>query len=224
MEESGYNRPYDSGQGRGFDPKKTVNENLVFPQQDQQQSGSDMQNCNYCGYPVMPGMNNCPNCGKGANRSQQENRRTTRESELICSHCKTSLNPGFAFCPSCGKPQQENQASQSGSKKNQIGRQTIRPGKRSHCTLTLIPEEKEHIAQTTLSFSGDEIILNRENTDPENITITSKEQAILVYENKRWYIQDRSELKTTYIQAAEKVEINPGDIILLGDRQFEFDY
>jgi hypothetical protein len=102
-------------------------------------------------------------------------------------------------------------------------RQTVRPGKRSYCTLTLIPEEKEPVAATTLSFSREKIILNRANTEPDNVTITSKEQALLSCEDRRWFIEDRSELKTTCLYVSEKTELKPGDIIVLGDRRFLFD-
>ncbi|MDR0698438.1 MAG: hypothetical protein LBG28_04340, partial [Tannerella sp.] len=104
-----------------------------------------------------------------------------------------------------------------------ITRRTVRPGKRSFFTLTLIPDEKEPVAATVLSFSDKRIILNRANTEPGNITITSKEQALLSCENKRWFIEDRSELKTTYLYVSEKTELKPGDIIVLGDRRFLFD-
>jgi uncharacterized Zn finger protein (UPF0148 family) len=103
-----------------------------------------------------------------------------------------------------------------------ISRRTVRPGKRLYCTLTLIPDEKEPISAAVLSFSGEKIILNRANTEPGNITITSKEQGLLSCENKRWFIEDLSELKTTYLYVSEKTELKSGDIIVLGDRRFLF--
>ena len=65
-------------------------------------------------------------------------------------------------------------------------------------------------------------MLNRSNTDEENMTITSKEQAVLIYENKKWYIQDKSEQKTTFVYTSDKIELKPGDVIVLGNRRFEF--
>jgi hypothetical protein len=105
-----------------------------------------------------------------------------------------------------------------------MNRRTVRPGKRSYCSLTLIPDEKEPVSASPLSFSGEEVVLNRANTEPNNITITSKAQAMLTCEDKHWFIQDLSELKTTYLYVSEKTELKPGDIIVLGDRRFLFDY
>jgi len=85
----------------------------------------------------------------------------------------------------------------------------------------MIPNANEEAVTSPLVFSGEEIILNRDNTDEGNMTITSKEQAVLTYENKKWYLQDRSEQKTTFV--TEKIELKPGDIIVLGNRRFEFD-
>ena len=84
--------------------------------------------------------------------------------------------------------------------------------------LDLIAKEGEE-GNKELSFSGKQIELNRENVDPENYSITSHIQAEIVYENGKWYLVDKSELKTTFIQVNEPVELKEGDIILLGNRK-----
>ena len=66
------------------------------------------------------------------------------------------------------------------------------------------------------------MILNRDNTEQNNSSITSRQQAIVTRVDGHWYIEDRSEQKTTFVQAAKKVELHDGDIILLGNRLFEF--
>ena len=91
------------------------------------------------------------------------------------------------------------------------------------CRLSLIRIVNAEAVTSPLVFSGEEIILNRDKTDEGNMTITSKEQAVLTYENKKWYLQDRSEQKTTFVYTTEKIELKPGDIIVLGNRRFEFD-
>lgn len=92
-----------------------------------------------------------------------------------------------------------------------------------HCSLTIIPEENENIPSEKMEYEGKSIILNRENTEVSNRTITSKEQAEIVFEDGHWYLLDRSELRTTFIQANRKIEIIPDDIIVLGDRRFKFE-
>lgn len=99
---------------------------------------------------------------------------------------------------------------------------TVMPKRKGKCTLTLLPEEGERIEAQTLSFEGKEVELNRANTEKDNNTITSKVQAVLTFEGKHWYIQDKSTLKTTYVQAGSKIQLQPGDIVVLGDRRFEF--
>ena len=88
--------------------------------------------------------------------------------------------------------------------------------------LHRIPREGEE--PKTLSFSKTKISLNRENTDPENYTITSKVQAVLEKKDGAWHLSDQSSLKTTYIRVKGKIELKPGDVILLGDRAFEVDF
>ena len=71
--------------------------------------------------------------------------------------------------------------------------------------------------------SGNDFELNRDNTDPENSTITSKTQAVVSFEDGKWFIKDESELRSTFVQAARKVELQNGDLILLGNQLYKFD-
>ena len=45
---------------------------------------------------------------------------------------------------------------------------------------------------------------------------------MLSFEEGEWFIENRSEMHTTYIRVGEKVKIKSGDIIVLGNREFEF--
>ena len=73
-----------------------------------------------------------------------------------------------------------------------------------------------------LEFEGKSVTLNRDNTEANNASITSREQAIITNVDGHWYIEDKSEQKTTFVQAANRIELNDGDLILLGNRLFEF--
>jgi hypothetical protein len=73
-----------------------------------------------------------------------------------------------------------------------------------------------------LSFEGNRVIINRDNIDPSNNTITGKEQAEITKINDQWVIVNKSDLKTTYFQINRSLIINDGDIIVVGDRRFMF--
>lgn len=90
------------------------------------------------------------------------------------------------------------------------------------CSLKPIARMGEMASPAKNEYKGGNVILNRQNTDPENPTITSRQQALLTFENGKWYIEDKSAYKTTYIRVTKKTEIQDGDIIGLGDREFEF--
>ena len=74
-----------------------------------------------------------------------------------------------------------------------------------------------------MHYEGYEIILNRDNTDPKNDTITSQEQACITFEDGKWCIEDKSEYNTTFVQAAHKIELQEGDLILLGNQLYRFE-
>ena len=92
-----------------------------------------------------------------------------------------------------------------------------------YCLLT--PMENmpgERHMPKEVELKGDYIELNRNNTDPDNGTISQKVQAIITHENGQRYIKDESAYKTTYIYAGEKTPIKSGDVILMGSRRFIF--
>ena len=89
-------------------------------------------------------------------------------------------------------------------------------------TLKPVKKENERHQPQDLTFSGDEVVLNRGNLEQNNMSITSRTQATLTYEDGKLYIVDGSDFKTTFVQARQKTELHEGDIILMGDRMFEF--
>lgn len=90
-------------------------------------------------------------------------------------------------------------------------------------TLMMMPDEDENFVPYAAKHEGHEVILNRSNTEATNKTITGKEQARLVNINNKWFIEDRSEMKTTFVRSSHPIELHSGDLILMGDRVFRFD-
>lgn len=132
---------------------------------------------------------------------------------VSCSACGYPILPASPKCPACGAPRP---------------RLTVRPGMKGARVsqrgfkLVMLPEENDDFAPTELTFVGDSTVLNRSNTDPANLTITSREQAKVCFVDGKWLIENRSDMGTTYIQVNKPVELHPGDVIVLGDRRFEF--
>lgn len=90
-------------------------------------------------------------------------------------------------------------------------------------SLMMIPDPHENIMPFAEKFEGDSVSLNRFNTDRTNKTITSKEQARVVNVDGKWFIEDHSDMKSTFVRAGRPIELHSGDMILLGDRVFRFD-
>ena len=66
-------------------------------------------------------------------------------------------------------------------------------------------------------------MLNRDNTDPKNPTITSRQQAIISFRDGKWNIEDKSEYQTTFVQASSQIELKSGSLILLGNQLYRFE-
>ena len=160
---------------------------------------------------------------------------TVRESSLINNVNKEETQE----CPECGYPLENGECSACGYKAGEKEqpthvhaaedvRKTVRPSRKADSKKTgfnLVPisERTGTPEGNELHYEGDEIILNRDNTDPKNDTITSQEQAYITFEDGKWCIEDKSEYKTTFVQAAHKIELQEGDLILLGNQLYRFE-
>lgn len=142
----------------------------------------------------------------------------------ICPVCGYNLD-GEDVCPCCG-------ASAAGKAADVVEmdfKKTVRPNHNQRFnpeqpqgfSLVRLSESEDVIAST--KYDSDEVALNRDNTDPSNQTITSQIQAIVKKEGSKWVITDQSALRSTFVQASRPIELQDGDLILLGDQLFRFE-
>lgn len=205
---------------------------------------ASMKQCPNCHYQVREGMNNCPNCG--ASLSGQGG--PTVDNGKKCPKCGRQNPVGSRFCSQCGTDldapaqapvqapaQAPAQApnnpimaapmpgvGNAGGARGGTVNPWMKPSNGAYCTLKPVAWDGENVQHQTLSFSGQSIMLNRANTDPNNQSITSAEQAELTFEDGEWYIIDKSAMHTTYVMAGRKLKLQKGDTIILGNRLFEF--
>lgn len=217
------NGPSPSSASRQSEPsvlKGTIPEGQVFGSQAGAKIdvSRDNHTCPKCGYPIARGMNVCPNCGEYLNASPAQSYEKQPASpergfngNQKCSNCGTSLPGSVKFCPTCGAPVRPGTINP-----------WMQPQNGTFCTLKPLAWQGENIEYAPLSFSGEKIILNRANTDPNNQSITSKVQAEVVFENGSWYLEDKSAQQTTYVHVGRRTKLESGDIIILGNRRFEF--
>lgn len=201
--------------------------------------------CPACGYPVVGNSGTCPNCGTpilpaqpvqqvplaqpvqqvpvspqasvpasvAPQPSAPQHAAFDPNMTITCDKCGCEMSLNNKFCPNCGE--RVHLAT--------IGPNAFRKKSGPKCSLTIIPEEGEGIEATKNEYEGNSIILNRNNTETTNRTITSREQAELICKDGKWYILNKSEYGSTYIVAKRELELQPGDIVVLGDRCFKFD-
>lgn len=202
--------------GENEELKGTVREDCVFDSYsrrieppsrgDVAEAEEGNKPCPKCGYPLRPGTEKCPNCKFqicGSDRSSyiaveepERTKNTTRRPTRIdngSSGYRGTVNPYMMTME-------------------------LDPS----FVLKPIKRANERHELEELEFEGKSVSLNRDNTEAGNLSITSREQAIITNVDGHWYIEDKSEQKTTFVQAANRIELNDGDLILLGNRLFEF--
>lgn len=199
--------------------KSTVAEGVIF--NDSTPSVTPPQTCPKCGYPVSENSTSCPNC------NYEFHTASTAKQSVKCKSCGAEISPEAKFCPNCGASTSDNTPQPRRIQRSAMG--TVMGGPVSgpmasnkFCTLRPIAWEGEEVNYNPITYSGETIVLNRANTDANNNSITSREQAIITCENGEWYIENKSDLRTTFIRVNGKVKLTNGDIIVLGNREFEF--
>ena len=177
-----------------FNPKKTVRESQIGMQETVQEKTNT---CPQCGYELENGA--CPMCGYYANQSKTEQKHEHKD--------ESAPNANMEFSA-------------------EDARKTTRPKRKGEkeksFTLTPISEDTGLLEGNEIKYDGNNIVLNRDNTDPRNKTITSHGQASIHFANDKWTITDKSELKTTFVQAEDAIELKDGSIILLGNQLYRF--
>lgn len=198
--------------------KSTVAEGAIFTDSA---PASAPKTCPKCGYPISDSSTSCPNCNHELQPAP------TTKQEMNCKFCGAVIAPNAKFCSSCGASTSDEAPKPRRIQRSSMG--TVMGGPvagptsvNKFCTLKPIAWQGEDVNYNPITYSGDTIVLNRANTDANNNSITSREQAILTCEDGEWYIENRSDLRTTFIRLNGRIKLTNGDIIVLGNREFEF--
>lgn len=198
-----------------------------------------------CGYPILPGMQICPNCrtplsGQGDGMTNGNHSSKAKKTES-CVTSERPLSPANETAQSVKsepavmsvkKTERFVSSAQTGgdvSKKtvnifqNPKPQPELEPEVLPHFTLEIIRSENEMAKDSDKRvFDVASVVLNRQNTEPDNNSITSKQQALISYEDGKWYIEDKSSFHTTFIRVTKKTMLEDGDILVLGNREFKF--
>lgn len=161
------------------------------------------ERCPKCGYPLRSSSSVCPKC------------------HYVIGHVEKNVNNHVEPAATVSEKKTD-EPTRFGS--------TIMPGMKitSSIWFSLTPiahqGESELERPKKVEFEDKHVELNRDNIDPKNRTITSKVQAVMDYDDKknRWYIQDKSALRYTFVRCADEMPLMDGDEVLMGDRRFIF--
>ncbi|MEM7104798.1 MAG: adenylate/guanylate cyclase domain-containing protein [Bacteroidota bacterium] len=203
---------------------------------------NDMKRCEQCGYMNSADKTECVKCGHPLSGEQPPKQQEEQPAEkpiandpkktivgapvsqpfldspaespqsIACPKCSYPVRKNESFCPNCGAA--INQSSNS-KKTVALGDFNIGESKPSFS----IASDRD---QKTTDFSGKEVILNRQNLDEDNMTISGEAHAKFVYKNGQWYLSDMSSNNATFIQVNGELPINDGDMIILGQKIFRF--
>lgn len=185
--------------------------------------------CPRCSRPLSDGF--CPNCGYDTNGDASSNiidhdiRKTHNDKINIpyvkCVKCKKEVPANYVYCPYCAEPIPQ-PTIDIFSHKDAFSFAEEKVVPRRFSLTPVISEGDSPQEPRIFDLLENKYILNRDNTSPGNRTITSKEQAEICFSDDKWLLENRSEYDSTFVAATRPIEIQPGDIILIGDQRFRF--
>lgn len=182
--------------------------------------------CHNCGYPIIANHVTCPRCGVDVKEQKEilsqkvegvvekKVNETILNGTFKCQHCQSEIPLNSLYCPLCGQ-----RVHAPTMTPDQLLNKVVGPT----CCLTMLPEDGEVLDKAQKEYVGESVVLNRLNTDESNCTITTQKHAELNYEDGEWYLQNLSEHQTTYLVLNRKIQLQEGDIIIMGNRKFKFE-
>lgn len=136
---------------------------------------------------------------------------------IQCNNCGYPVIMGMHTCPNCLAEMPEDVIAPPPAVVEEYDEDEI-----PICALRPISQHGESYMPEEVYDEGAEVMLARHNTVPHDQTIDDEEQACLFFSDGHWFIEDRSCDNSTYVHAGAGIKLEPGDIIKMGDRLFEF--
>lgn len=185
--------------------------------------------CASCGYQNVSHASKCIKCNEPlSNASSTKTDSSSQDVEVKKTVIGKAANPAdFIDSQNSGQPAaskaQESPVTPAKKAASEEIRGTINPWNQARYeTIEFVPVAREgQEAQAPATFKSDvkEVVLNRENLDSDNPTITRNAQASLKYDNGSWKLEDKSS-SGTFIKIFKDHTLSDGDQILMGDRIF----
>lgn len=202
---------------------KQERETVVFPVGGVQKTQLvSPKACPNCEYPIVANHVNCPRCGislagqkvMSEKVAEKINNEPIINGTFKCQHCQNDIPLTSVFCPFCG---------QRAHAPTVLPKDLYVKPSAPICCLTMVSEDGELLDKSMKEYSGESVVLNRFNTEENNPTITTQKQAELKYEDGEWYLLNLSEHQTTYLELNRKIQLEEGDVVVLGNRRFKFE-
>lgn len=137
---------------------------------------------------------------------------------IQCENCGYPVMNGMHYCPNCDAEVTEIMENEVPISEEPAFNEDEIP----ICTLRPMQQSGEKAMREEVYGEGTEVMLSRDNTVPHDMSIDDELQACLFFAEGHWWIEDRSRDNSTFVHAGAGIKLEPGDIIRMGDREFEF--
>ncbi len=196
--------------------------------------------CDYCGWSENPdGAKTCQKCNQELVYSAPAPatahvvaERVKSTAQEKCTKCGYPLVSDAVSCPNCG--------TQVGSPQPVAADPRMKQTIRDVSVVPTVPVMKQTVRDVsaleddTLKQTVPEILdvvpgktcfrLKPMDVDTQEVfAFGAGGNAAFEYENGKWYIRDNGDANSTYVCAARSIELQSGDVVLIGGRKYLFE-
>jgi thiol-disulfide isomerase/thioredoxin len=200
--------------------------------------------CNNCGFDNTLDRVRCIKCNaplKGSMIAHDEIKTENSQTDLSGTIKGKQVSAKPWDCPKCGRPvvvganecnncdyvfdgvieSEESENKNYKDKKQNKIKGTIDPYEQGFILKPVATKYEDELPEIKIKMNDEKMKLGREKLEPENNTISAN-QAEFEFKNGKWYIKNTSKKQSTFVLANDFIELNDGDIIMMGNRKFVF--
>ncbi len=176
-------------------------------------SDSVPSDCEKCGYPISAELSFCPNCGAPVKGVETVPAALNPSVDHAMKATMRDVSSDMLRSVQSPEPVQEVKKAEPAPQINPMLNKTVRIGAEPYPAVTkkILPETASFRlrpidveAQEAFAFGGDT-------------------NASFEFDEGQWYIADESGTNSVYVNAARRIALEKGDVVLIGGRRYRFE-
>ena len=224
--------------------QNNFNQTVLDPSRNRSevQEGSQVF-CPGCGYPLSEGVTVCPNCGTAASVAEPAPSQYSKTVRVLPENLLSEEKPKQEALKATVREipqhlldntktvrvlpeellQDEAPVQQAAPQPMPVQPEPV-PAPAPVPAFRLVPMDNfDGLTPAALSFSGEAVSLGRKDVVAGDASIAEDVHAAFEFADGQWSVSDKSGKASTYVCTSRKIQLQPGDIVVIGNRRYIFE-